>query len=105
MVQKKEINHKQKKATLKAMIDALSWNQIKGYIKSHHELFNKFKQGGWRLEPSKKDHAAKIIVAHANDEDHINLFFSWYKKKIKYIELLDPFFQSEKYIFVNLHLS
>lgn len=97
MMQKKEINNKQKKAMLKAMIDALSWNQIKDYITSHHELFKKFQHGGWRLEPSKRDHAAKIIAAHANDEDHINLFFSWYKEKKKYIELLDPFFQSEKY--------
>jgi len=97
MMEKKELNNKQKKEILKAMVDALSWNRVKDFITSHHELLEKFQRGGWRLEPSKKDHVAKIIVAHTNEEDHIHLFFSWYKEKEKYIEQLDPFFQSDEY--------
>jgi len=97
MTEKEELNKEQRKVILKAMVDDLSWNQVKDFILSHHELYEKFKHGGWRLEPSKKDHAAKIIVVHAKEKDHIDLFFSWYKEKKNYTELLDPFFQSDEY--------
>lgn len=84
--------------TAEFLLSELTFEEVKNFINSSSTRRKKVSSGGFRIIKQNFDSICRKLIKVVEDEEVLELFFSWYNHKSEYKNFLDSFFHSEEYI-------
>lgn len=97
MADSKNLKTDDVKIILEAMIREISWKQLKELISSRSDLKDIFAKGSFQLISKNRNRVENILIENCFDTDCQYLFLAWYSRKNKYRQILEQYFESDKY--------